>query len=106
MACNPWTGQPLPPIEGLDPAEIEGKRLGSAWTEGPAVSGPPSSPARLREVSIALFDPDAWDILWDFEVLRQLEAEHDRGVDPHQEGLLFGALERFCNEWDAADRSS
>ena len=106
MACNPWTGRPLPPIEGLDPGEIEGKRLGSAWTEGPAEPGTPPSPARLREVSIALFDPEAWDLLWDFEVLRQLEAEHDRGLDPHQEGVLHGALERFCNEWDASDRST
>ena len=105
MACNPWTGQPLPPIEGLDPAEIEGKRLGEAWVEA-APRPVAGSPARLRDVSLALFDPAAWELLWDFEVLRRLEAEHERGLDPHHDGVLFAALERFCNEWDAADRAS
>ncbi len=106
MACNPWTGQPLPPIEGLDPAEIEGRRLGEAWVEGGDASAVQPSPARLREASLALFDPVAWDLLWDFEVLRQLEAEHDRGLDPHQDGVVFAALEQFCNEWDAKDEST
>jgi alpha-mannosidase len=105
MACNPWTGQPLAPIEGLEEPQIGSRRRGSAWTEGasPAI-GP--SPARLREVALALFDPTAWDLYWDFEVLRRLEAEHDRGLDPHHDGILFAALERFCNEWDAEEGST
>ncbi len=105
MACNPWTGMPLPAIEGLDPAEIEGRRLGSAWVESPGDPVFHGGPARLREVSLAVFDPEAWELHWDFEVLRQLEAEHDRGLDPHQAGVVFAALERFCNEWESGDRS-
>ncbi|MDX6636581.1 MAG: alpha-mannosidase, partial [Solirubrobacterales bacterium] len=107
MACNPWTGSPLPAIEGLDPAQIEGRRLGSAWIEDTDGSPPfREAPARLRQVALARFDPEAWDLRWDFEVLRRLEAEHDRGLDPHWAGFLHGALERFCNEWASADRAS
>src|SRR4051794_13386415 len=107
MACNPWTGSPLPPIPGLDPAEVEGRRLGSAWVEAdPEPLAHPDAPARLRQVGLARFDPEAWELAWDFEVLRQLEAEHAHGLDPHWAGVLLASLERFCDEWRPAERSS
>lgn len=106
VACNPWTGSPLPLIEGVDPDEIEGRRLGSAWVE--PISGPVPDAvwaARLRQVALARFDPEAWGLGWDFEILRELEAEHDRGIDPQFAGVLRGALDRFCAQWDPDDRS-
>jgi alpha-mannosidase len=107
MACNPWTGSPLPPIPGLDPAEIEARRLGPAWVEAdPEPRAHADAPARLRRVALARFDPRAWELGWDFEVLRQLEAEHARGLDPHWAGVLLASLERFCDEWRPADRPS
>jgi alpha-mannosidase len=107
MACNPWTGSPLPAIPGLDPDEVESQRLGSAWIErDPEPLVQPAAPARLRQVGLARFDPEAWELGWDFEVLRQLEAEHAGGLDPHWAGVLLAALERFCDHWRPGDRSS
>src|SRR5262249_40933901 len=96
-----------PPIPGLDPAEIEGRRLGPTWVDAdPEQGARPDPPARLRRVGLARFDPQAWELGWDFEVLRQLEAEPSPGLDPHWAGVLLASLERFCDEWRPADRSS
>ncbi len=51
----------------------------------------------LTRCDLAVFDPDAWRLLHDFETLRALEAEP--GVDPSWSGLLRGELDRFCNLW-------
>jgi alpha-mannosidase len=52
----------------------------------------------LDRCEIALFDPDAWKLLHDFETLRALEA--DDGLDGSYAGELREGLNRFCNEWD------
>lgn len=107
IACNPWTGSPLPPIPGLDQAEVEGRRLGDGWVE--RQRGEPAhadSPARLRRAGLALFDREAWELAWDFDVLRQLEREHQHGLDPHWAGLLLSELNQFANIWSPDDRAS
>ena len=39
-------------------------------------------------------------------MLRQLEAEHARGLDPSLAGQLLDQLNRFCNVWRPEDRAS
>ncbi|HET8606121.1 MAG TPA: glycoside hydrolase family 38 C-terminal domain-containing protein [Gaiellaceae bacterium] len=56
--------------------------------------------AILDRCELALFDPDAWRLYFDFETLRALEAAD--GVDPSWAGELRGELNRFCNEGDPA----
>jgi alpha-mannosidase len=63
-------------------------------------------PVVLDRCDIALFDEQAWDLLFDFEVLRQLEAEHARGLDPSLAGQLLDQLNRFSNVWRPEDRAS
>ncbi|HEY1370544.1 MAG TPA: glycoside hydrolase family 38 C-terminal domain-containing protein [Gaiellaceae bacterium] len=58
------------------------------------------SEAILDRCDLALFDPDAWRLYWDFETLRRL-AEDDR-LDPSWAGELRSELNRFCNERDPA----
>ena len=62
--------------------------------------------ARLERCALARFDADAHRLAVDFEVLRTLEAEHDRGLDPAWAGLLLAELNRFANLWDPADRAT
>jgi alpha-mannosidase len=63
-------------------------------------------PVVLDRCDIASFDQDAWDLLFDFEVLRQLEAEHARGLDPSLAGRLLEQLNGVCNLWRAEDRGT
>ena len=63
-------------------------------------------PVVLDRCDIALFDEQAWDLLFDFDVLRQLEAEHARGLDPSLAGQLLDQLNRFCNVWRPEDRAT
>jgi alpha-mannosidase len=63
-------------------------------------------PVVLDRCEIARFDERAWQLFHDLDVLRQLEDEHERGLDPALAGLLLAELNRFCNVWDAEDRST
>jgi alpha-mannosidase len=56
-------------------------------------------PAELRRCDIALFDKDAWQLFFDFDTLRALEAET---LDAAWSGRLREELNRFCNESDPA----
>jgi alpha-mannosidase len=57
-------------------------------------------PYELHRCELAVFDPEAWQLYFDFETLRALEA--GEGVDPSLAGLLRGELERFCDDGDPA----
>jgi alpha-mannosidase len=63
-------------------------------------------PVVLDRCEIARFDDEAWELFHDFDVLRQLEAEHVSGLDPALAGLLLSELNRFCNVWSGDDRQS
>jgi alpha-mannosidase len=63
-------------------------------------------PVVLDRCEIARFDQDAWDLFWDLDVLRQLEAQHGAGLDPALAGLLLSELNRFCNVWSPDDRAT
>ena len=52
----------------------------------------------LERCELAVFDPDAWRLFFDFETLRALECE--AGLDPSWAGQLRSELNRFCNEGD------
>src|SRR5215218_5448661 len=108
LAANSWAGdvQPLPP--GADPVDWARWRRGRTWEEPRRREAPvaPMEPARLERCELALFDPEAWALAWDFEVLRQLELEHARGLDVAWAGELLAELNRFCNLWRAGERST
>ncbi|MFL5955344.1 MAG: alpha-mannosidase [Gaiellaceae bacterium] len=58
------------------------------------------APPELQRCELALFDADAWNLYFDFEVLRTLE---DSGtLEPSWRGKLRAELNRFCNERDPA----
>jgi alpha-mannosidase len=59
--------------------------------------GEKAQPAELRRCDIALFDPEAWQLFFDFETLRALEAETS---DAAWSGRLREELNRFCNDGD------
>ena len=61
--------------------------------------GDKPEPAELRRCDIALFDPAAWRLYFDFETLRALEAGTR---DAAWSGRLREDLNRFCNEGDPA----
>jgi len=63
-------------------------------------------PAELRRAEVARFDAQAWDLLHDFRVLAELEAEHGAGLDASWAGELLAQLNAFCNVWDPADRAT
>jgi alpha-mannosidase len=63
-------------------------------------------PVVLDRCEIARFDERAWLLFHDLNILRQLEDEHERGLDPALAGLLLSELNRFCNIFDAGDRST
>lgn len=63
----------------------------------------------LDRAEIALFDPLAWELYFDFSVLQALEAESarpDSDLDRCWAGLLLSELNRFANTYDPADRST
>ena len=60
---------------------------------------PAVEPVVLDRCQIARFDPRAWQLHHDFDVLRRLEAEHANGLDPTWAGELLSELNRFCNVW-------
>jgi alpha-mannosidase len=59
---------------------------------------------RLERCGLVRFDPEAWETAWDFEALRQLEAEPD--LEPAMAGHLLAELNRFCAAWDTGDRAA
>jgi alpha-mannosidase len=63
-------------------------------------------PVVLDRCEIARFDEQAWRLVYDFDILRQLEAEQASGLDRALAGRLLSELNRFCNIWRADDRSS
>jgi alpha-mannosidase len=108
MACNSWAGDEPTLASGDDPEVVARWRRGDTWREpvlDDAGSAEPAN-ARLERCALAVFDPEAWGMWNDFELLRQLEAEHDGGLDPAWAGELLRGLNDFCNRWDAADRPS
>jgi alpha-mannosidase len=64
------------------------------------------TPATLERAEIARFDAEAWQLLHDFRVLVELEAEHETGLDESWAGELLAALNRFTNVWVAEDRDA
>jgi alpha-mannosidase len=54
----------------------------------------------IEQCALALVDEDAWQLYFDFEVLRELEASDT--LDPGLGGHLRSELNRFCNERDPA----
>ena len=99
MACNDLMGLP-------DPFPRRRDRTGHTWQEPTDDRSlrAPRAPARLSRAGLALFDPDAWELAWDYEALRQLVEEP--GLDPSWEGRLLAELDRFARTWVAADRGT
>src|SRR6476646_2025597 len=60
-------------------------------------------PVVLDRCQIARFDPRAWRLHHDFDVLRRLEAEHADGLDPTWAGEMLYELNRVCNVWSEHD---
>ena len=56
------------------------------------------APPELERCELAAFDEEAWQLYFDFEVLRELEASG--AADPGFGGHLRAELNRFCNEHD------
>ncbi len=61
-------------------------------------------PVRLERCELVRFDPAAWETAWDFEALRQLEAEPD--LDPAWAGLLLAELNRFASAWETGEHAA
>jgi alpha-mannosidase len=62
--------------------------------------GRPDSPVELTRCELGRFDPDAWRVAHDFDVLRALEAH--AATEPAWSALLRRELERFCDDEDPA----
>ena len=60
--------------------------------------GRQDAPVELHRCDAAVFDDDAWQLYFDFETLRALEAETQ--ADPALAGELLGELDRFCTVWE------
>ena len=99
LACNDLMGLP-------DPFPWRRDRTGRTWEEATDDRSlrAPRSPARLARAGLALLDPEAWELAWDFEVLRQLVAEP--GLEPAWAGRLLAELDRFARTFLAADRAT
>jgi alpha-mannosidase len=95
MACNDWMGEP-------DPAGTARSRLGRTWREPTDDRAPPAPahPALLARAGIALFYADAWELAWDYDVLRALSEEP--GLDPAWAGRLLAGLDEFAAHGDRA----
>ncbi len=108
MACNSWAGDDPDPEPGVDPALAARFRLGRNWTEPLTAAAPRyiPEPARLTACAIGLADPLARRLAADFGELRLLEEDREAGLDRDWADELVGGLDRFCDAWDAADRST
>jgi len=84
---------------------------------------PPSEPYQLMACELRRFDPDAWALFHDFDVLRQLEADREPpqtplstggvapkivrpALDTTWAGRLLHDLNEVCNILDPDDRST
>ena len=63
-------------------------------------------PVVLDRCQIARFDPEAWELHHDFDVLRRLEADAANGLDESWAGRLLAGLNEVCNVWSEDDRAS
>jgi alpha-mannosidase len=59
--------------------------------------GRQEAPVELHRCDVAAFDEDSWQLYFDFETLRALEAQT---LDPVLAGGLLGELDRFCTVWE------
>ncbi len=69
----------------------------------------PVSPYHLRRCELASFDPVAWDLYWDAQVLTELEAElarEDATSDKSWQGWLLARLNDFANTLDLERRET
>ncbi|MDW8263298.1 MAG: glycoside hydrolase family 38 C-terminal domain-containing protein, partial [Phycisphaerales bacterium] len=64
------------------------------------------SPFVLEACELRVLDPLAWEMYHDFSVLVDLEAEHDRNLDPCFAGELLSTLNQFANCYIEEDRAS
>ena len=64
------------------------------------------SPFVLDQCEIALFDEQAWELYYDFLVLKDLEAEQKNDLDKTWGGELLYELNRFVNVYDAEDKGT
>jgi alpha-mannosidase len=85
VACNGMFGTLDHPITGAE------RRYASV------------EPVVLDRCEIRRFDPRAWKLFYDFDVLRQLEAEQATDLDRSLAGRLLSELNRFCNIWSAEE---
>ena len=60
--------------------------------------GAQDAPVELHRCDVAVFDEAAWDLYFDFETLRALEA--DPRLEPALAGELRDGLTRFANAWE------
>jgi len=76
--------------------EMACNRMFGASNGGPFKS---LSPFVLDQCDLAAFDPEAWELYYDYLVLQQLEADSDRGLDKTWSGKLLAELDRFANTY-------
>ncbi len=84
---------------------------------------PPREPYRLATCELVRFDPDAWSLFHDFDVLRELEADREPAQVPRSfggvapkivrpaldtawSGKLLHELNRVCNLLDPDDKTT
>src|SRR5688500_78977 len=99
MACNDLMGLP-------DPFPLGRDRTGRTWlqaTDDRSLRAP-RHPAMLARAGLALLDPEAWELAWDFEALHQLSGAP--GLDPSWAGRLLAELDRFARTFVATDRGT
>src|SRR5829696_847511 len=99
MACNDLMGLP-------DPFPRRRDRTGRTWQEPTDDRSLRAGrvPARLARAGLALRDPEAWELYWDHEALRQLCEQP--GLEPAWAGRLLAELDRFARTWVAGDRAT
>ena len=64
------------------------------------------SPFVLDRCEIGRFDPQAWELYFDFFILQQLVAEEPKDLDKTWAGVLLSELNRFANLYRPEDRAT
>lgn len=81
------------------------QKFGVTATGGQLVAIAPTY--QLARCEIGAFDPQAWELYYDFAFLADLEADLARtGSDPAWAGELLFELNRFANVFDERDRAT